>query len=103
MFWARRISGLAIIVPLIMHLMIFSASNAEVYRLKVFTTGRMISQVMLVVTMALHVLINVRPALTAFGVKSFKAFTADLVIILSVIMILAGAAFVIYWLRWAAV
>ena len=37
LFWTRRISGFTILIPLVMHLFIFRESNAEAYRLQVFT------------------------------------------------------------------
>ena len=102
LFWTRRISGFAVIIPLILHLVIFRASNAEVYRLQVFTAGRMISQILLVAAIALHVLTNIRPALISFGVKGTRPVAVDIIFILSVLLILFAAAFVIYYLRWAA-
>lgn len=102
LFWARRISGFLIIIPLIMHLAIFNASNAEVYRLQEFTTGRMISQILLVAAIALHVLTNVKPALISYGVKGEKRVAADVWVILSVLLLLFTLAFVIYYLRWIA-
>ena len=102
LFWARRISGLTIVFPLIMHLVIFKASNADAYRLQEFTTGRLISQILLVAALALHILINVRPALIVFGIKGLKAYAADILVVLSILLLLIAAAFVIYYLRWMA-
>ena len=103
LFWARRISGAAILIPLVMHLVFFRASNAEAYRLQVFTAGRLISQLLLVLALALHVLLNVKPLMIALGVRDTKSFTTDLMLILSVVLLLAGAAFVVYYLRWLRV
>lgn len=103
LFWTRRISGFLVIIPLIMHLVIFHSSNAEAYRLQVFTTGRMISQILLVAAIALHVLTNIKPALISFGVKGHREFAVDLLFILTIILLLITAAFVIYYLRWMAV
>ena len=100
MFWARRISGLLIIIPLVMHLVIFRASNAGAYRLEVFDTGRLISQIFMVLTILLHVFINMRPMMISLGVKEYKAFKIDTLIVVSVLMLLFGMAFVIYYMRW---
>ena len=102
LFWARRISGLTIIIPLIMHLVIFRASNADAYRLQVFTTGRLISQILLIAAIALHVLINVKPALMSFGVKGHKVYAADIIFVLSVLLLIFAAAFAVYYWRWIA-
>lgn len=103
LFWIRRISGFAILIPLVMHLVIFRSANADVYRLQVFTAGRMISQILLVLAIALHVLTNIRPALIGLGVKDTKAFTVDLLLVLSVLLLMFAAAFAVYYVRWAAV
>ena len=103
LFWARRISGLVILIPLIMHLTIFRTGSGAAFRLTVFTTGKLISQILLVLAIALHVLTNIKPALISFGVRDTKAFRVDLLFILSVILLLFGAAFVVYYLRWMAV
>ena len=103
LFWARRISGFAIIIPLIMHIVIFSPSNKDVIRLSVFTTGRLISQVLLVLSIALHVITNVKPALITLGIRNLKKFAFDILFVLSVLMLFFAIAFLIYYLRWIAV
>ena len=100
-FWTRRISGFVILIPLMMHILIFSQpEGVDVVRLQVFTTGRLISQILLVAAIALHVLTNIRPALISFGVKGGKAVKIDLMFILSVLLLLFAAAFAIFYVRW---
>ena len=105
MFWARRISGLAILIPLLMHLLIFQGTAAPggAYRLLVFNMGRMISQIFLVLTIALHALTNIRPLMITLGVKETKAFALDLILILSSVLLFFAVAFAVYYLRWMAV
>ena len=100
MFWAKRISGLAVVIPLVMHLMIFHSESGDSFRLQVFTSGRMISQILFAAAIALHVLINIRPLLIGFGVKGHRAFAGDLIFVLSVILLLLSAAFAVYYWRW---
>ncbi|MBQ3379973.1 MAG: pilus assembly protein PilX [Clostridia bacterium] len=102
LFWVRRISGFAVLIPLVMHIAIFRSSNADAYRLQVFTTGRMISQILLVATLALHILTNIRPLMISLGIRDTKSFAADFLLILSILLLLFAAAFAIYYLRWAA-
>lgn len=102
MFWAKRITGLAIVIPLVMHLMIFHSESGDAFRLQVFTSGRMISQILFVAAIALHVLLNIKPLLTGFGVKENRAFSGDIIFVLSVVLLLLAAAFVVYYLRWTA-
>ena len=99
-FWTRRISGFVILIPLAMHLAIFMQSSDSAYRLQAFTAGRLISQVLLVAAIALHVLTNIRPSMISLGVRDHKAFRIDLLLILSVLLLLMGIAFVIYYIRW---
>ena len=102
LFWARRISGFLIIIPMIMHLMIFHSPKSEVYRLSAFTAGRLISQILLVAAIALHVLINVKPALMGFGVKGHRKFAGDIIFVLTILLFIFAIAFFIYFLRWTA-
>ena len=100
LFWVRRISGFTIVIPLLMHLLIFKSSNAEAFRLTVFSTGRMISQILLVVCIALHVMTNIKPMLISLGIKSYKESFVDVLLILSCCCLLFAAAFAIYYIRW---
>lgn len=100
LFWARRISGLAVLIPLVMHLFIFRASDAEVYRLQAFTTGKLISQLLLVASIALHVLTNLKPMLISLGIRSLKESFVDALIIISAVLLMFAAAFAIYYSRW---
>ena len=100
LFWVRRISGFTIVIPLLMHLLIFKSSNADAFRLTVFTRGRMISQILLVVCIAVHALTNIKPLLISLGIKSYKESFVDALLILSSCLLLFAVAFVIYYLRW---
>lgn len=100
-FWARRISGFTILIPLLLHLFIFSGRSVDgAFRLTEFTAGRLISQLLLVLTIAFHVLTNIEPMMISFGVKSTKAFSHDAIFVVSVVLLLACAAFGAYYLRW---
>lgn len=100
LFWAKRITGLTIVIPLVMHLMIFHSESGDAFRLQVFTSGRMISQILFAAAIALHVLINIRPLLIGFGVKEHRVFAGDLIFVLSVVLLLLSAAFAVYYWRW---
>ena len=103
LFWTRRISGFTIIIPLLMHLVIFRASNADAYRLQVFTTGKLISQILLVAAIALHVITNIKPVLISFGIRGLKSYFTDILFILSILLLFFAAAFAVYYLRWMTV
>ena len=103
LFWLRRISGLAIMVFILLHIVIFMGENDGAYRLSEFAAPELVSQILLIVSIALHVISNARPALISFGIKSFKEAGLDIALILAGILIFTGAAFIIYYLRWAAI
>ena len=101
-FWARRISGFAVMILLVFHLTAFSSGGA-IYRLQWFTTFRLVTQLLLVVSIAVHVITNVRPMLISFGVKSLRPYVGDILVVLTVLLLFMAAAFVIYYLRWNVV
>ncbi|MBQ9276895.1 MAG: hypothetical protein IJ226_04820 [Clostridia bacterium] len=100
LFWARRISGFAIVVFLVFHLTIFASSNAENFRLEVFNAGRLATQILLVVTIFLHVVSNARPTLITFGISKWKPYAAHIITFTAILLILAAVAFGVYFLRW---
>ncbi len=101
LFWLRRISGLAVMLFLIVHVVIFEGKGeGSSYRLSLFEGVQLASQILLVVSLALHILSNLKPAMLSFGIKSCKELGLDLLVVLSVLLLLMGAAFVVYYLRW---
>ncbi|MBR1751249.1 MAG: pilus assembly protein PilX [Ruminococcus sp.] len=101
LFWIRRISGFAIMFFILFHILIFMGKTSDgVYRLEAFETLQLISQILLVVTIALHVISNARPMLLSFGIKSFKEIGIDIALVLCFVLIFTAAAFIIYYIRW---
>ena len=100
LFWARRLSGLAIMALLVFHLYAFSYTAEGVFRLRWFTGARLATQLMLLASIAVHVIANVKPMLISFGVRRLKPRSADLLFVLSALLLVMAAAFVIYYLRW---
>lgn len=100
LFWARRISGFALLVFLVLHMTAFSAGSANAYRLKWFTTGRLVTQLLMVLTLAVHLISNIRPALITFGIRGLQKKTGHILFALSVLLLFMAAALVIYYLRW---
>ena len=89
-FWARRISGLAILVFLLFHMTAFSAESEGFYRLQWFNAGKL----------AVHILTNIRPLMLSLGVKGGRRWLGDVLFVLAVLLLFMAAAFVIYYLRW---
>ena len=102
LFWARRISGFALLIPLVMHLFVFSGTGDEAYRLVLFNSGRLISQILLAAVLAFHILTNIHPFLVGIGVKEHKIISADMLFVVSVFLLFCCSAFCVYYLRWMA-
>ncbi len=100
LFWARRISGFAILLFILFHVLIFIGRNEGAFRLNYFGTAQLISQILLVITVAVHVITNVKPVLIAAGIPGLKKYAVDILLVLAILLLLSGAAFVIYYLRW---
>lgn len=100
MFWLRRFSGMAVMVFLMLHIVIFLGSRGEVYRLNLFAGMQLISQLLLVLSVAVHVLTNIKPLMLALGAKGYRDFLTDILTVLSVILLLTGLAFIAYYIRW---
>ena len=100
LFWARRVSGLAVMVLMFFHFTAFGDSSGSVYRLKYFGTAKLTAQLLLAAALALHVLTNVKPLLISFGIRSLRPRAADMLLVLSVLMLFFAAAFLVYYLRW---
>ncbi len=101
LFWLRRSSGFAIMIFILFHVLIFLGKDENgVYRLSYFGILQLISQILLVVSIAVHVLTNIKPLMISIGTKSYAKILIDILFILSVILILSGVGFAIYYLRW---
>ena len=101
LFWVRRASGTAVTVFIIAHVVIFEGvKEGEVYRLTVFGALELTSQILLAVSIALHAVSNAKPMLISFGFRGFKEAGLDIALILSLLLILMGTGFIIYYIRW---
>lgn len=100
LFWARRVSGLAVMLLLAFHLTAFSDGSGAQLRLRWFGPARLTAQLLLTAALALHILSNARPLLLSFGVRSPKERAGDILLVLSVLLLFMAAAFVVYYLRW---
>ncbi len=100
LFWARRISGLTILLLLFCHVTAFGYTKDGAYRLFWFTAGKLTVQLLLLLAVGVHILTNVKPLLIAFGQKSLRGWLVDILVVLSIFLLFMAAAFVVYYLRW---
>lgn len=78
LFWARRTSGLAILLMLFFHIGVFGRVQDGVYILFPFTTVRLLTQLLLVASVFVHLLLNLRPLLVSLGIVRDKEQRGDL-------------------------
>ena len=104
LFWIRRVSGTAVFVFMILHFLIFNGRTMNgVYLLSFFGPPELVTQILLVVSLIVHLLTNITPLRIAFGLSDQGGLKTDILLILAVILLFTGAAFVVYFIRWLAV
>ena len=101
LFWVRRISGFALMFFIAAHMIQFMGSGSGGgFRLNLFDVPQLVMSVLLVLSLLLHVVTNIRPLMLALGARGAKEFIADAAVVLSFLLLVSGAAFVVYFLRW---
>ena len=75
-------------------------SGQNAFFLKEFTFGRMAAQLLLILSIFIHLAISVKSMLIAKGVVKFKERTVDWMMVLSLMMLFFAAAVVIYFIQW---
>lgn len=104
LFWIRRISGFAMVVFVAAHIWLFSGRELEgAFLMPHFNVMALLTQIGMVLSLLVHLTTNIRPLKIALGIEDRKDFKTDVLIVLSVLLLLAGGAFVLYFLRWRAV
>ena len=103
LFWTRRISGFAMIFFIIAHYLVFIGDNSSgVYRLNEFGVTELVMAILLIVSLLIHIITNIRPLMLALGSSKGHRKIAAAVFTASVILLLLGGAFVVYFIRWLA-
>lgn len=101
LFWIRRISGLSVMFFIAAHIMLFMGhGSGGAFRLNVFDLPQLIMSILLVISVLVHTVTNIRPLMIALGSRGAKDFIADMAVICSVLLLVSGAAFVVYYVRW---
>ena len=99
-FWTKRISGFAIILFVILHLLVFADTGSGLFRLHLFAGKELAASILLVISLLVHVLTNLKPLAISFGAGGFYRFLRDALFVLAVVLLACAAAFVFYYLRW---
>lgn len=100
-FWTVRFSGFAIAVFAVFHALTFAQFGNGALRLAFFGPIQLAASLMLVVSLAVHVLANLQPLMISLGVPSPKGRAEDLAVVFTVLLLATGIAFVVYFLRWS--
>jgi len=98
-FWIARFSGFAMLLLIVWHLLVFASPAGESFRLHAFGWLQMAGHILLVLVLLLHLAANIRPLFIALGIADRK-YIKDILIVLSIILLVCAAAFVVYYLRW---
>ena len=87
-----------------MHILLFTGTNeGGVYRLKLFDMMGLISQILMVVSLMVHLVTNIPPLRIALGLTDKRDLKSDVILILSVLLLLSGVAFIVYYIRWQVI
>ena len=101
LFWIRRISGFALLVFMAAHVVIFVGhGDGSGFRLNFYDIPELVCSLLFVCALLVHIVFNIRPLMTALGASKAKEFIADAAFILTVLLLFAGAAFAVYFVRW---
>lgn len=104
LFWIRRISGFALMLFMICHIVIFTGTQESgTYRLSLFAGVQLATQILMVVCLLVHLLCNITPLRIALGIEDRHRFRTDVLLVLAILLLLAGIAFVVYYIRWKVI
>jgi len=101
LFWIRRISGFAVIIFLAAHFTAFIGKTENgIYILNRFGIIELTMSVLLVLTLLLHLMTNIRPLMLGFGTIKKRGILTGAALTAAILMLFMGAAFLIYFIRW---
>ena len=99
-FWIRRISGFAMMLLIIFHVIVFTGESGEAFRLTAFGWLQLAAHFLLLLAILVHISVNIKPLLISFGIGGGRIYIKDILLVLSVILAVCAAAFIIYYIRW---
>ena len=99
-FWIRRISGIAILIFMCFHFGVFGKTVNGIYVPSVFTTAKLITQLLMITALFVHLFTNVRPLLMSCGIVTKTSTRKILYIITGIIFAFVASAFVFYYVGW---
>ncbi|MCR4687761.1 MAG: hypothetical protein K5659_09340 [Lachnospiraceae bacterium] len=101
LFWIRRISGFALFFFMLDHMIAFSTTDeGGVVRLSLFNVLALTMQILMVISLLVHLSVNIKPLCIALGFEDKANLKTDIIVVISVILLLAAIGFLIYFIRW---
>ena len=100
LFWTRRITGFCMIVFAAIHVFVFIGTSNGAFRLRSFDVFELICMILLIASLFIHILCNIKPLMISFGLMGFKIYIRDILFVLSAVLLLALIAFIVYFVRW---
>lgn len=99
-YWTKRFSGLAILILLCFHTSAYTAVIDHKFILKEYTVGRLTAQLLLILSVFLHLAVSIKSMLIAKGAVKFKKRTVDWMMVLSLMVLFFTAAVIFYFIQW---
>ncbi len=104
LFLIRRISGFALLIFATVHMFIFHGRvDGGHYYLSLFDMGALISQILLVLSLVVHLICNITPLRISLGITDKMNLRTDIILVISIVLMMSAVAFIIYYLRWQMV
>ena len=82
------------------HLTAFGYTEGGVFRLVPFDLFRLVTQILFILSIAVHIITNVKPMLITFGVKRLRPKAGDILFFISAVLLFMTIGFIIYYIRW---
>ena len=89
-----------ILALIFFHTTAFGTTSGGVFRLVPFDVFRLITQILFLLSVAVHIITNVKPVLITLGVKKLRPKAGDILFFLSAALLFMAAGFIIYYIRW---
>ena len=99
-FWTVRLSGIALILLLCLHIGAFGRMRSGQFVLFDFTALRLTIQMALVLALAVHALCGLGPLMVSLGLPSWKSKHDSALLFFAVLLLFFAAALIVYFTEW---
>ncbi|MDL2246295.1 hypothetical protein LJB96_01620 [Methanobrevibacter sp. OttesenSCG-928-K11] len=99
-FWIRRISGLLMLILVFFHYSAFGGVVNGQYMLFEFNTLSLTIQILLIISLFVHIVSNIRPMFDSLGIIRNKSENKNIILILSIFIIIFTIASIFYFISW---